>query len=119
MFITALVPVAGVLAAYFIYLKRSALAGRLAGSPVAQALRRLWLGGWGFDRLYDVLFVRPFLWLADKGRADILDLPFAAIAHLSVVINRALAITQSGRLRSYAAGLTIGAVLALFAVFLS
>ena len=119
LFITALVPVAGVLAAYFIYLKRSALAGRLAGSPVAQALRRLWLGGWGFDRLYDVLFVRPFLWLADKGRADILDLPFAAIAHLSVVINRALAITQSGRLRSYAAGLTIGAVLALFAVFLS
>jgi NADH-quinone oxidoreductase subunit L len=48
---------AGLLVAVFLYLR----------PPIRQsstsALQRLWLTGWGFDSIYDRLFVRPVVWI--------------------------------------------------------
>jgi NADH-quinone oxidoreductase subunit L len=74
-------------------------------------LQRLWYAGWGFDWLYDLLFVRPFYWVARVNRHDVVDEVYSGVAWLSRLFHRLLSYTQTGRLRWYAAGLAGGSVI--------
>jgi len=78
--------------------------------PMKGALQQLWFAGWGFDWLYDRLFVRPFLWVARQTKRDPADIPIQGIGEIAMLGNRALSVTQSGRVRWYAAGLAMGTV---------
>jgi NADH-quinone oxidoreductase subunit L len=69
--------------------------------------------GWGFDRLYDRLFVRPLLWLAKVNRDDVLDLPFLGLAQAGRDGYGALSRAQSGRLRRYAAVMAAGVIIVI------
>jgi len=108
-------PVAGIAAAWFFYGRRKKLE---AGEMPLGALRRFWLSGWGFDRAYDYIFVRPYLWTTSALRREPVDRPFRWVERLSGSLNALLVRTQTGNLRWYATGITIGAVLALSAVLL-
>jgi NADH-quinone oxidoreductase subunit L len=82
-------------------------------------LHRFWFVGWGFDWLYDKAFVRPYVWLAQANKDDVVDLVFDGIGRLAQVFHRALSLTQTGKMRWYATGIGIGAVIAIaLAVFL-
>ena len=83
--------------------------------PATNFIERLWLAGWGFDWLYDKLFVRPFRWLTHKIAKDPADIPINGIAQITVLGYRTLRLTQTGSLRWYATGLAMGtaAVLAI------
>jgi NADH-quinone oxidoreductase subunit L len=83
--------------------------------PMKGALQRLWFAGWGFDWIYDRLFVRPFLWVTRKSSKDVADLPIQGLGEVAMLGNRALRATQTGRVRWYAAGLAMGTI-ALLAV---
>jgi NADH-quinone oxidoreductase subunit L len=111
--VTELAPLLGVGLAALFYLTGTFSPARLARTDWGSALQRLWLSGWGFDGLYGMLLVQPFRWLAEANRSDVLDDVFRGIAWLSGRGHRALAATQTGRLRWYAAGLAGGAVLAV------
>ena len=95
------------------------LARRLAESRPGAALSRFWFEGWWFDRLYNVLFVRPFLWLAEINRDDVIDRLYSGLAMLNRFAFEALRTTQTGRVRWYAAmmagGSAVMIALALFA----
>ncbi|HWQ14315.1 MAG TPA: NADH-quinone oxidoreductase subunit L [Roseiflexaceae bacterium] len=117
-FVAALAALVGVAAAYLLYQRRPALAAALARSPAGDALRRLWLAGWGFDWLYERIFVRPFVWLARANQGDAIDLLYAGIARLSTAVHGALSGTQTGQTRQYAMGIVVGAVLAIAIVVL-
>jgi NADH-quinone oxidoreductase subunit L len=108
----------GVLIGYLVFLRNPSAARNLALSPGGAAMHRFWLAGWGFDRIYDVLFVRPLVWVARINRSDFLDLPFRGIARASVLGHRAIALTQTGRVRWYAAGVACGAVILIALVVL-
>jgi NADH-quinone oxidoreductase subunit L len=82
----------------------------LVRTPLGAALHRWWLVGWGFDALYDWTIVSPYVWLARIGRNDVVDLFYHWIAWMNQVGYRAVSATQTGRIRSYAVGLAIGAV---------
>jgi NADH-quinone oxidoreductase subunit L len=85
----------------------------LAGSLSTRFLR----SGWGFDWLYDRVFVRPFEWLTRVNARDVVDrLVAGATGGLLMVLSRALRWTQNGRVRWYAAGAALGAVLIAAAV---
>jgi NADH-quinone oxidoreductase subunit L len=111
----ALASLAGVAVAYMLHRRRPAL---LAAGLGGARLGRLWLGGWGFDWLYDRLFVRPFIWFARANRADAIDLLYAGVARLSTAAHRALSGTQTGQTRQYAMGIVVGAVLVIAMVVL-
>ena len=81
-------------------------------------LQDLWFAGWGFDWLYDKLFVRPFLWVTQKSTKDLADVPIRGLGEIAMLGNRALALTQTGRVRWYAAGLAMGTVAILAVAFL-
>ena len=81
--------------------------------PAHNLLERLWLAGWGFDWLYDKLFVRPFQWLTRKSARDMVDVPINGLAQVTILGYRALRLTQTGRVRWYATGLAMGTVVIL------
>lgn len=109
--LAALVSLGGVYLAYLFFLKRPALVSRLEQSPLAMALHRFWFSGWGFDKLYDTLLVRPFVFLATINKNDVIDSFYTALTALARSFNRGLAQTQNGILRWYMMGIVAGALL--------
>ena len=88
-------------------------------APMRDFLHQLWFAGWGFDWIYDRLLVRPFLWVTRQVGMDPADVPIRGLGEIAMLGNRALCLTQSGRVRWYAAGLAMGTVAVLaVAVFL-
>ncbi|WP_346839172.1 NADH-quinone oxidoreductase subunit L [Microbulbifer sp. SAOS-129_SWC] len=76
-------------------------------------LARFWFSGWGFDRLYDTLLVRPFVTLARWNRDDIVDWIYRSIAAASRALHLLFSTTQNGQVRWYMATLTAGTILFL------
>jgi NADH-quinone oxidoreductase subunit L len=91
------------------------LAWRYRGrrAPAEGTLAGFWRDGWGFDHLYDVLFVGPVVALARINRADVLDRPYEAIAGVVRLAGAGIARTQTGRVRLYAAAIALGAIVVL------
>ncbi len=97
---------------------------RLHATPAAAASMdkapqmRFLQGGWGFDWIYDRVFVRPFVLLARVNSRDVVNRLFDGVGGLSMLLSKWLRWTQNGRVRWYAAGLAAGAVLIAAAVVL-
>ncbi|MGO9567571.1 MAG: NADH-quinone oxidoreductase subunit L [Desulfomonilaceae bacterium] len=109
----ATVGLIGIYIAYVLFLHKPRYADDLVSHASAATAHRLWFNGWGFDWLYNKLFVRPFVWLARVNSSDVIDLVYRGLASLTQVIHRVLSNTQSGILRRYAMGIAIGAVLVI------
>jgi NADH-quinone oxidoreductase subunit L len=109
----AAVSLIGIYLAYLVYLRSPRYAESLVRTGWGTALHRLWFAGWGFDRLYDSCLVRPYVWLAHADREDVVDLIYRGIAALTQGFNRLLTGTQTGKVRWYATGIAIGAVIVI------
>jgi NADH-quinone oxidoreductase subunit L len=103
----------GLALAYWWYGRAPDFPAAVLRSPMGRRLHRFWFGGWGFDRLYDWLLVRPYVFLARLNRKDIVDTFFDGLAGLGRAGHRLLGRTQNGRVRTYAAGLALGAAILL------
>ena len=92
--------------------------GAAALEPVDGPLVRAAAAGFGFDRLYDTVVVRPFGWLAEATRGDVVDAFFMAVGYGGSGLSWLLDRTQTGRVRWYVAGIAAGAALLLAVVVL-
>jgi NADH-quinone oxidoreductase subunit L len=108
--ITGFVALIGVGIAYLFYIRKPALAAALAENAAADRARRFLLGGWGFDWIYDWLFVRPFIFINRLNKGDFVDMFFNLLAAITEAGHALLAKTQTGRLRWYMAGVAAGAI---------
>jgi len=116
--ITAMTSVSGVVLAWFLFLRAPGYVRTLSESRSGALVRRLWLAGWGFDWIYDTFIVRPFVWAAKVNRDDFIDLIYLGVIWTCRGVNRLLTLTQTGKLRWYAAGIGMGAAVILgFVVF--
>jgi NADH-quinone oxidoreductase subunit L len=109
--ITSLISLGGIYLAYLFFYKQPQLSASLAETPWGARLRRFWFSGWGFDWLYNHLFVYPYEWLAHINREDIVDSFYDGVAILSEFINAGLSDLQTGRMRWYALGIAAGAII--------
>jgi len=75
------------------------------------SMRNFFFSGWYFDKLYDVLFVNPFLFITRINKADVIDLMYNGISRTAGWINSQLSFTQSGALRWYLFALVAGSIL--------
>jgi NADH-quinone oxidoreductase subunit L len=116
--ISAIAFFAGLGFAYLFFLKKRDYAAVVADSAIGSRIRAFWFSDWGFDWLYDHAFVRPVVWMANKGRDDIVRFVFGGIALVSRSGHRALSLSENGRLRLYAAVLSAGAVILICVVLL-
>jgi NADH-quinone oxidoreductase subunit L len=117
--IAGLAYLCGLWLAYVFFLRRPNYARAIAEHPAGRALHQLWFSDWGFDWLYDRLFVQPVIWLARALKGDPIDSIFTGLGRLSELANRALSATETGRLRWYAAGIATGSLVFLAIVLLS
>ncbi|KLN95910.1 NADH-quinone oxidoreductase subunit L [Moellerella wisconsensis] len=105
--------IAGLLVVAFLYLGNRKLVNGIAKSLLGRMFSGLWFHGWGFDWLYDVIFVKPFkgaAWLLESDPVNsLMNLP----AHLSRWANKGLAVSENGQIRWYIASMGLGAVLIL------
>ena len=116
--IAGLVSLSGILLAFFIFLRRRDYSDSLSSVRIASLLQRLWYKGWGFDWIYDRLVVRPFVWAARVNKDDVVDLVSLGVLWTSREINLTLSRSQTGKVRWYAMGIVIGAIVTLAMVVL-
>jgi NADH-quinone oxidoreductase subunit L len=111
--ITAVLALSGIFLAYIFYIRKFKTVQEITRGGFPAMLRKYWFSGWGFDWLYDHVFVFPIVWLSVINKNDFIDLFYNGIASVNRTFNRQLIRTQSGQLRWYAVGILIGAVITL------
>jgi NADH-quinone oxidoreductase subunit L len=109
--ITMVLSLVGIYLAYHFYLKKPQLAPELKNS--VSGLHQFWFTGWGFDSLYDRVFVRPFVFLATVNKGDAIDKIYSSIVSTADHLHGVFARTQGGILRWYIMSMVIGAILIL------
>jgi NADH-quinone oxidoreductase subunit L len=103
-FLSAIIAIAGIYLAYLIYFKKPALFNLVSHSSINRFLEK----GWGFDKLYDTLFVKPAVWLSEKDKNDLFDWWNIGLSKLALFFNHLLSIVQNGKLRWYLMAIVIG-----------
>jgi NADH-quinone oxidoreductase subunit L len=107
--LSALIALAGVYIAYILYLKKPALSESFSHGRVNKFFEK----GWGFDKLYDTLFVKPAVWLSVIDKNDIFDLWNIGLSRLALSFNSLLSISQNGKMRWYLLSFAIGIAIIL------
>ncbi|MFL9593110.1 NADH-quinone oxidoreductase subunit L [Aeromonas schubertii] len=116
--LSGVVAIAGIALSAFLFLGERRLTRALGESTPGRPLATLWLHAWGFDWLYDRLFVRPFLALTRLCGPDPADRVMGWNTALALWAHRTLSLTVTGKLRWYAASMGLGAVLVLAVLLL-
>ena len=114
------IALAGILLAALLFLGQRRFASAVAASAPGRFLSAWWFAAWGFDWLYDKLFVQPYLLICRLLGRDPIDRSIGLIPALARGGNTALVRSETGQVRWYAASIAGGAVLVLAAIlFLS
>ncbi|MGH7259788.1 MAG: NADH-quinone oxidoreductase subunit L [Nitrospiraceae bacterium] len=115
MIVASLMGLAGIAAAYYVYVKVPSLPDRLAQQW--QRLYRLSLNKWFVDEAYDRTVVRPTFALADRlwQRVDVavIDGAVNGVARAIAWWGWLMRLFQSGQTQHYALGMALGAVIIL------
>jgi NADH-quinone oxidoreductase subunit L len=116
--VAATVVLCGIGVAALLWLRAPQSTARFAARPAPRAVAAFWRVGWGFDWLYERLFVLPVKWFASIARDDLVDPAVDGIAWLHVTTWRALSASQNGMLRLYVGVIGAGVTLLLVLVIL-
>lgn len=101
----------GVVIAYLLFGGDRVFINRVASGSVGKFFVALWKQAWGFDQLYETLFVKPFRAIIARSKRDLADyvaeLFIPALLH---TLRNPLVAAQNGQVRWYLATMALGAV---------
>ncbi|RLM24845.1 NADH-quinone oxidoreductase subunit L [Brenneria alni] len=110
---SGVVAIVGILLAAVLWLGKRQWVNSVAQSAPGRFFSTWWFHAWGFDWLYDKVFVRPYLTIAKLLQRDPLD----ALMNIPAVVarwgNRGLTVSENGQVRWYVASMGLGAVVVL------
>jgi NADH-quinone oxidoreductase subunit L len=107
---------AGLILGALLFTGERKLVTALRNSAVGAGFAHLWKDGWGFDALYDLLFVKPFLLIARLFGRDPIDRFWGVLPAVIRAGNSLTTSRQTGSLRGYAGAMAIGLVVLLVAL---
>ncbi|RZI90861.1 MAG: NADH-quinone oxidoreductase subunit L [Pseudomonas sp.] len=113
------IAIAGILLAAMLFLGKRRLVTAIANSGIGRLLTAWWFAAWGFDWIYDKLFVKPYLLICHLLRKDPVDRGIGLIPRLARGGHVAMSKTETGQLRWYTASIAVGAILVLGAVLVA
>ena len=113
------IALAGIVLAALLFLGKRRFVSALASSAPGRFLGAWWYAAWGFDWLYDKLFVRPYLLICHLLGRDPIDRSIGLLPRLARGGNGLLSRSETGQLRWYATSIVGGAVLLLGIVLLA
>ncbi|AFP84973.1 NADH-quinone oxidoreductase subunit L [secondary endosymbiont of Ctenarytaina eucalypti] len=111
--ISGAISIIGVVLAAGLWLGQSRLLTAISASAPGRFFTIWLLHGWGFDWLYDKLFVKPYLLIAQLLTSDPLNALMTLPAFLVRRGGRILTASENGEVRWYAISLVIGAIFVL------
>ncbi|MOA03728.1 NADH-quinone oxidoreductase subunit L [compost metagenome] len=115
---SGVIAIAGIVLAALLFLGQRRFATAVAQSAPGRFLSAWWFAAWGFDWLYDKLFVRPYLLICRLLGRDPIDISIGLLPLLARGGHLALRQSQTGNLRWYATSIVGGAVFVLAALLL-
>lgn len=107
--ISALIASTGIYLAYRFYFYKPAYIETFNHSRLNHFFEK----GFGFDKVYDSVFVKPFVWLAEIDKKDIFDQLNIILSKLALWGNHILSTAQNGKLRWYLLSFVLGIALIL------
>ncbi|MFC0225395.1 NADH-quinone oxidoreductase subunit L [Serratia aquatilis] len=110
---SGVVAIVGILLAAVLWLGKRSLVNSIAKSAPGRFFSTWWFHAWGFDWLYDKVFVRPYLGIAKLLRSDPLNSMMNLPAMFSRWGNQGLTVSENGQIRWYIASMGVGAVVVL------
>ncbi|MDH0304323.1 MULTISPECIES: NADH-quinone oxidoreductase subunit L [unclassified Pseudomonas] len=110
------IAIAGILLSALLFLGKRRFVSAVANSGIGRILSAWWFAAWGFDWIYDKLFVKPYLLISHILRKDPVDRSIGLIPRMARGGHVAMSKTETGQLRWYTASIAVGAVLVLGAV---
>ena len=111
---------AGLVLAFLLYvLNKGRMLTSFKQSSVGSALYHWCYHGLGFDALYDLIFVKPFLMIGRLLKSDPVDKTWNILPMMVSIGNKALSATQTGSLRGYAASFGLGMAVLLVLVMMT
>jgi NADH-quinone oxidoreductase subunit L len=110
---SGVVAIVGILLAAALWLGQRRLVNSIANSAPGRFFSTWWFHAWGFDWLYDKVFVKPYLGIAKLLQSDPLNSLMNLPALFSRWGNRGLTVSENGQIRWYIASMGVGAVLVL------
>ncbi|MDZ5110295.1 NADH-quinone oxidoreductase subunit L [Pseudomonas putida] len=113
------IAIAGILLSALLFLGKRRFVSAIANSGIGRVLSAWWFAAWGFDWIYDKLFVKPYLLISHILRKDPVDRSIGLIPRLARGGHVAMSKTETGQLRWYTASIAVGAVLVLGAVIVA
>src|SRR5690606_40390969 len=116
---SGVIAVAGILLAAWLYLGQRRVVTAISKSAPGRFLGAWWFAAWGFDWVYDKVFVQPYLWLTRILRRDPLDRTIGLIPLLARGGHALISRTENGQIHRYDASISGGAVLVLGILLLS
>ncbi|OTA21210.1 NADH-quinone oxidoreductase subunit L [Xenorhabdus beddingii] len=111
--VSGVVAVIGILLAAALYLGKRSVVNATANSAPGRFFSTWWFHAWGFDALYDWVFVKPFKGITGLLQSDPLNSLMNIPAILSRWGNKGLRWSENGQVRWYATSMGLGAVLVL------
>ncbi|WWP01273.1 MAG: NADH-quinone oxidoreductase subunit L [Candidatus Dasytiphilus stammeri] len=111
--ITSGIVILGILISTVLWSSRYSIVNYIAYSPIGRFLKTWWFHAWGFDYLYNKLFVKSYLRIALLLHRDPLNMLMNLPANFSSFTGRNLLIFDNGYLRCYITSLIFGAVIIL------
>jgi NADH-quinone oxidoreductase subunit L len=108
-----------ILAALLYVVNKGRMLTSFKRSRIGGALYHWCYHGLGFDALYDVIFVKPFLFIGRLLKADPIDKTWLLLPKLASVGNKVLSATQTGSLRGYATSFGLGMAVLLVLVMMT
>ena len=111
--VAAIVSLAGIYMAYFFFLTSPEYSKEIAETALGGMLRRFWFADWGFDWLYEKVFVSPYRWFARINREDAVDSVYSFIASITVFFHYGFSLSETGKVRFYAAVFALGAAVTI------
>ncbi|KOR30854.1 NADH-quinone oxidoreductase subunit L [Achromatium sp. WMS2] len=114
--VSALIEIFGIGIAMALFLGRRELIKYVIDSNAfARTIHKLLYNAWGFDAIYDMIFVQSYIKLAHLLRHDVADQVLSLVPLAALKGNNILSATQTGGLRRYAAAVLFGILLLLTA----
>lgn len=108
--ISGIVAMLGICLASALWLGQRRLVNAVAASAPGRFFTVWWFHAWGFDYVYDKIFVKPYLIIAQLLAHDPLNTLMNLPALLARWAGRILTVSENGQLRWYAMSLGLGAI---------
>lgn len=86
---------------------------KMANTSFGAGIAYIWRNAWGFDALYHLIFVRPYLAITQLLQRDPVDRSWSALPAIVKAGNSVTTKRQTGSLRGYAGAIALGTVVLL------